>query len=217
MMKAKGAASFGRLAVVLLGMTVAIAGCHKVTGGGWIAGVNGGKATFGFQAQCHEEEVLPGVPGFAFFEGQVQYQDKGANVGFHGDINANNFAFFPFGGAPRSCKDFVDFVSGFGVPVNGAEMTGECVSHPGGVTGTFKVTVVDNGKPGPSAGDEITVTTPNYFTLPIFDEEGNIIGEEVVQIGLPCTADGLPYSNSGLVGGGNIAMPGHNETRPSKK
>jgi len=211
-MKKKGAASAARLACALAGAIVIIAGCHKVTGGGWIAGVNGGKATFGFQGQCRSGTVEVDfgggpmtLPEVTFYEGQFQYQDRSAGVRFHGKINPNNFVL----GYPGSCDELVADIADFGLPTNEAEFTGECTSQPGGVTGTFKVTVVDGGKPGPDAADEVTVATPNFFLQPIFDADWNVIGEEVVPIGAPCTADGQPYSNSGLLGGGNIAMPGH--------
>ena len=198
--------SYGRLSAVMIGITVALGGCHKVTGGGWIEGVNGGKANFGFQAQCQEGVIDFGfgeMPTQDFYEGQFQYRDKGAYVGFHGDIN------FSMGvlGLPGSCADVVDLAGEIGIPTNTAEFTGTCVSHPGGVEGTFKVSVVDNGKPGPDASDEITVSTPNSMFVPVFDDDGNYLGEELVAIGVPCTNNGQAYSNSGVLGGGNIAMP----------
>lgn len=207
-----GPVSVRKLALALLGLTVVIVGCHKVAGGGWLAGVNGGKATFGFQGQCRAgttELDFGGGPitvtELAFYEGQFQYHDNGANVSFHGDISPNNFAL----GFPGTCDELVAWMAENAIATNESSFAGECVSRPGAVAGTFKVTVVDHGKPGPGAGDEITVTTPNFYLQPIFDDEWNVIGEEVVPIGLPCTANGQPYSNSGLMGGGNIVMPGH--------
>jgi len=215
-MKTKRVASATRIAVALAGVIVVIAGCHKVTGGGWIAGVNGGKATFGFQAQCKTEESTPGETDFLFYEGQFQYQDPGANVRFHGDVNTNQ-SFLGFGALASSCEELVDLGAQYGATINEAEFTGECVSRPGGAKGTFKVTVVDRGKPGPDAGDEISVATPNYISFPIFDEEWNQIGEEILPIGAPCTEDGQAYSNSGLLGGGNIVMPGHKDAGSGAK
>ena len=137
-MKKKGAASAARLACALAAAIVIIAGCHKVTGGGWIAGVNGGKATFGFQAQCVDDEF--GDP--SQFEGQFQFNDRGAGVRFHGDVNANQ----TYVGAPEewSCSDIVELV--FPAELNQALFRGECTS-PGGITGTFSVEVTDNGTP----------------------------------------------------------------------
>lgn len=207
MIKIKKFVSLGRLSAVLIGITVALGGCHKVSGGGWIEGVNGGRANLGFQAQCQEGVIDFGFGEEStqdFYEGQFQYRDKGAYVGFHGDINPHE-SFF---GAPvGSCAELVDFAGGFGIPTNTAEFTGTCVSHPGGVEGTFKVEVIDNGKPGPDASDEITVSTPNFRLWPIYDEDWNYLGDEMVAIGVPCTDNGQPYSNSGMLRGGNIAMP----------
>jgi len=203
----KGLVSFGKLAAVLIGITVALSGCNKVTGGGWIAGVNGGKANFGFQAQCQEGTVDFGFGEMLtqdFYEGQFQYRDNSAYVGFHGDINIAASAI----GFDGTCADLVDFFHENGDPANWSDFSGECVSHSGGVQGTFRVMVVDNGKAGPDSADEITVTTPNFFEEPIFDDEGEFLGFEVVALGVPCTDNGQPYSNSGMLGGGNIAMPG---------
>jgi hypothetical protein len=204
MTRTKGLVSFGRLAAVLIGITVALSGCNKVTGGGWMAGVNGGKANFGFQAQCQEvstdfDEML--FPGF--YEGQFQYRDNSAYVGFHGDINIAVTALFD-----GTCAELVDFFHENGDAANWSDFSGECVSHPGGVQGTFRVMVVDNGKAGPDSADEITVTTPNSVQQATFDDDGNQTGWEVVALGVPCTDNGQPYSNSGMLGGGNIAMPG---------
>jgi hypothetical protein len=229
-MKKKGAASAARLACALAGAIIVIAGCHKVTGGGWITGVNGGKATFGFQAQCKPGEPSDFGPALDFFVGQFQYHDKGAKVSFHGDVIANNFAL----GFPGSCRDLGELIAEnaevleqFGFSTKEAEFTGECVSRPGDVQGTFKVVIVDNGKPGPDPSDEITVATPNFFVQDIlectkFNDEGwceefEKIGEEVVTLGLPCTADGQAYSNSGVLRGGNIVMPGHTDAGSGAK
>ena len=102
--KHKKNVSWGRAAVAAAAMLVCIAGCHKVTGGGWIAGVNGGKATFGFQAQCVDD--ADGDP--SQYEGQFQYNDRGAGVRFHGNVNAN----MTYVGAPEdwSCSDIVELV-----------------------------------------------------------------------------------------------------------
>lgn len=189
-MKKKGAASAARLACALAGAIIVIAGCHKVTGGGWIAGVNGGKATFGFEAQCVDDES----GGYAQFEGQFQFNDSGAGVRFHGDVEPNAF----YGGFPEdlSCSDVVEVPGAAWGPLNQALFRGECTS-PGGITGTFSVEVTDNGTPGSMAGDIITVSTPyTVFGIPF---------------GEPCTDDLQPYSNSGVIGGGNIVSHGHKD------
>jgi len=84
--------SVGKLAVLLVAFAATIVGCHKVTGGGWIAGLNGGKATFGFEGQCRETVLDVGVeaPAFVFYEGQFQYRERGANVSIHGDVIADH-------------------------------------------------------------------------------------------------------------------------------
>lgn len=70
------------LIIALATMVVITTGCTvlpgKYTGGGWIPGVEGGKATFGFQMRFDGETVT----------GQVQYNDHGPNgVKFHGVVD----------------------------------------------------------------------------------------------------------------------------------
>lgn len=171
----------GALAAVLF-----LAGCHEIKGGGWMAGTAGGKATFAVNAKCVEQELFPGSGDlFTFHEGQFQYHDKGVGVSFHGSFNA-----WIGGDAGESCEENVEIS---GDPVNEALMLGECVSRPGGVVGTYSVILADNGTPGAVAGDEITIITPSFFGGP------------------PCTDTGLPYSNSGPIGGGNISSVGHKD------
>lgn len=199
MEKHKKNVSWGRAAVAAAAMLVCIAGCHKVTGGGWIAGVNGGKATFGFQAQCVDD--ADGDP--SQYEGQFQYNDRGAGVRFHGNVNAN----MTYVGAPEdwSCSDIVELV--YANQLNQALMQGECTS-PAGVKGTFSVEVTDNGTPGSVTGDIITVSTPSILDF------GNWETGEPPQ---PCTDNGFAYSNSGLLSGGNIVSHGHKDAGSSAK
>lgn len=67
------------LIMALATMVVIGTGCAgKYTGGGWIPGVEGGKATFGFQMNFDGESLT----------GQVQYNDHGPNgVKFHGVVD----------------------------------------------------------------------------------------------------------------------------------
>lgn len=48
--------TWGRAAIAAAAMLVVVPNSHKVTGGGWIAGVNGGNATFESQAQHVNDE-----------------------------------------------------------------------------------------------------------------------------------------------------------------
>jgi hypothetical protein len=50
-----------------------------VGSGGWLTGLNGSKAHFGFEAYCVEDEGV-----CRFHEGEFQYLDKSAGVRFHG-------------------------------------------------------------------------------------------------------------------------------------
>jgi len=124
-----------------------VSGCHILGGGGWFPGLNGGKAQFGFEAECYEED-----DSTFFYRGDFQFSDKSAGVRFHGDLE---WGLAIFGGG--SCEEVV----GTGFPEedwNAAEFSGTCRSQPEGYEGTFRVYVEDNGTPG-MAGDYIEVST----------------------------------------------------------
>ena len=71
------------LIVAFASMVLISVGCAgKYTGGGWIEGKCGGKATFGFQMKSDGECV----------SGQVQYNDHGADVMFHGVVESMNWS-----------------------------------------------------------------------------------------------------------------------------
>src|SRR5919106_3352297 len=69
---------------LLIGVALVTTGCHRAKGGGWIPSTVAGKATFGFTAKCVETDDL-GAP-FRFYEGQLEWDDHGADVTFHGDV-----------------------------------------------------------------------------------------------------------------------------------
>lgn len=157
-----------------------LAGCHILGGGGWFPGLNGGKAHFGFQAQCYEEfddDIQENM--YLFHRGNFQYMDKSAGVRFHGEIEAT-FGIFGFEG---SCDDLVASI-GSPEELITAQFSGTCRSQPGKHEGVFTVYVEDNGTPR-MAGDYIEITT-----------EG-------------CGADGGDYAHSGTLSGGNIWVGDH--------
>lgn len=193
MLKGKLRASSGKLAALLLGVAVVLVGCHKVTGGGWLAGLYGGKANFGFEARC----VTTNGNENRFYEGQFQYQDRSAGVGFHGDIDTGFTATWA-----NNCEDAAIPLS----TLNEAQLTGTCISQPGGVSGSFSVRVVDNGSPGSLAGDTIVIDTPSQ--QPFYSGE---------YAGIPCTDNGVAYHNEGSLGGGNIVSHGHTEQGSAKE
>ncbi len=52
--------NMSKLNIALLCSTILVfAGCHKLLGGGWFYGLGGEKVTFGFNAQCYEDEEKP--------------------------------------------------------------------------------------------------------------------------------------------------------------
>jgi len=112
----------------LLGLMVAmpllLAACHKFTGGGWIDGLNGGKANIGFTAQCEDTEEGVVVLG------QLQYNDKSAGVRFHGEFEY-------YDGFVESCHHLDD-----SLPYQ-ATLAGSCKTQPGNVEGVFNMLVSD--------------------------------------------------------------------------
>ena len=141
------------------GVTVATAillavlgsGCDKVTGGGWIASSANPleKATFGFSARCRNTTV-DSMPVAVLYEGQLEYQDKGANIRIHGDVEPNEFVQFE----DMTCqqiKDLPPLFAGVGM------FNGIYRAQQGGGQGDFGVEVFDNGEPGVN-GDTFCIT-----------------------------------------------------------
>lgn len=79
---------------VVLCIAAGIAGCKKVTGGGWLS-MTTGKATFGLQARCENIGYPVGQPIPALYVGHVtglfQFKDRSSNVALHAV-----FDFIPF-------------------------------------------------------------------------------------------------------------------------
>ena len=163
----------------LCALAVIAAGCHKVVGGGWFDGLNGGKAHFAFQAQCEEYQGEDGWYYADFFTGQIQFKDASAGVRFHGEIQFAGGFFSP---DPISCKEAGEvLMNDLG---EGGIFVGECRTQPGGMEGSFFVTVESHeGGKGWMREDFISVETD-------------------------CTPDGEVYYNEGVVRGGNVSVPG---------
>lgn len=166
-------------------VVILIAGCHHFIGGGWFPGLFGGKAHFGFQMKCRETgEAGPDFP-WVFWDGQMQFMDKSADVRFHGEFVwvvavADDVA--------ANCEEAAEYLVGeFGGSLYEAQsISGECRTQPGNVPGTFSMNLIDYGTPGATAGDYISVSTD-------------------------CTPDGSLYSHFGTLGGGNIMSVGHDD------
>ena len=162
----------------MFGLIILTAACHHLVGGGWFYGLGGEKVHFGFNARCIEDGLDDVFD--IFYEGQFQYMDKANGVRFHGDIN------WYIGVATIGDEeaDTCEAHAALGGPLNVGEFSGECRRQPGNVLGDFTVYVEDNGIPGPTTGDFISVTST-------------------------CTADGSEYHNEGVLGGGNISSVDH--------
>ena len=134
--------------VAMVGSLLLMAGCHLLGGGGWLPGLNGGKAHFGFDAECYEEEDI-----YLFHRGDFQFMDKKAGVRFHGEIEAS-IGIFGFEGG---CDELAVAVF-LPEELVTAQFSGTCRTQPGKHVGFFTVYVEDNGTPG-MAGDYIEITT----------------------------------------------------------
>lgn len=169
------------LASLMIVLTVIAAGCHLLGGGGWLPGLYGGKAHFGFNAECYEEDDM-----YLFHRGEFQYMDKSVGVRFHGDFEAS----LGVVGFEGSCAELSVLVGNelvdFGGSPYAAQLSGTCRTQPQGHVGTFEVYVEDNGTPG-MAGDYIEVRT------------------------FGCGEDGGDYEHAAVLGGGNIWFEEHPE------
>jgi hypothetical protein len=166
------------LATIALTIVV-LAGC-KASGGGYIPtaepGVEG-KATFGFSANCTNVTDEFGDV-FAYTKGQLQYNDKPADVKFHADLADGGLGVV---GSTTPCEDLdaiftdedTDVFSGL-YRVRGGPKEGE---------GSVELLVTDAGEPGIN-GDKVTIS------LSAFEPGG--------------TYDG--YTNTGTVQGGNVQV-----------
>ena len=133
--------------IAMISIVFIVAACHKFTGGGWIDGLNGGKAHFGFTAQC--EDLDPGVA----VRGQMQFNDKSAGVRFHGEFE--NYYLTDY----ESCDAVVADWSG---NENGIDIVGSCWTQPGKTEGSFEVVAFDNNADGtPDTMELYTTCTPD--------------------------------------------------------
>jgi hypothetical protein len=135
------------LITAIFGMVV-ISGCHWLGGGGWLPGKNGGKAHFGFEAYCVEDEGV-----YWFHEGEFQYMDKSAGIRFHGTFQW----FLGDSNGYDSCEEAAA-AGNSPEELSTALIFGTCVTQPGKHEGSFNIIVEDNGTPG-LVGDYIEVNT----------------------------------------------------------
>jgi hypothetical protein len=104
-----------------------LAGC-AVSGGGWMPGKYGGKATFGFSLTCDENSNLVG---------DWTYHDKGAGVDIAGTVTADDAV---------PCGSITEVV-----PYRAQHCSSNC-------TGSATITVTDSGDTGRFKGDHLSVS-----------------------------------------------------------
>lgn len=176
------------LTVGMLLATLLLTGCEDTTGGGQIpsAADPDSKATFGFSFHCQDTFDEAGDV-LALLSGNFQYRDHGyliadqrgkeRSLSIHGELNAGVFF--------ATC-DVLDQAS---LDVFGSEgYVGEFYFQPRhvGEPGVFHLLFTDNGRTGPSTGDEITIR--------LYEDAGQILG------GTPI------YENSGVVTRGQVTQ-----------
>ncbi len=153
------------LIAVLLGLSVALVGCNKTTGGGSLTGLDGGgKITTGYQMRCDN------LGNSGYLSGQIQYKDRApTGVAFHGVIDQSLAAILgedvtAIVGELVSCEDFGAFMVGqklvgmFGTPAGSTSM-GTYTPQPKnlGDGGELFVLVDTNGLGCSSDQDRLTV------------------------------------------------------------
>jgi hypothetical protein len=131
-------------------LAVLAAGCHKVTGGGWVMSSANPleKATFGFTAKCRDTTV-DSTPVAVAYDGQLEYHDPSVGIRIHGDVEPQEFI-EAFG---LTCKEVGELL----VLQPSTTFEGTYRSQPGGEQGHFVVVVTDNGQPGRN-GDMFCIT-----------------------------------------------------------
>jgi hypothetical protein len=156
-----------RLAFVAMAMLgIVMTGCvaGKYTGGGWTLTPYDaeGKAIFGGNFQAIDENGNGEVYNYESgefdpedtFKGQIQYNDLGAGVAFHGVVDGgyicdstDNVATFPL----SRPSNWSIYGAGY--------LEGTYTPQPKGLGegGRFEILVIDNGEPGADPGDEIWV------------------------------------------------------------
>ena len=167
---------FARSLIVMVFAVIALAlgGCDEnddMTGGGWLVRDSGKKVNFGFNFKCKCDDN-----GNAKVSGQLQYNDREKGVRFHGVADSL------FAG--DTCNGLLD---AWGGRYYGAYTPQPPKLGPGG---RFEIKVVDNGKKGPSNGDQLTLTL-----------EGGVYGENGV-----CGPSA--YNMTATLAGGNIQAHG---------
>ncbi|WP_405232039.1 hypothetical protein [Lentisalinibacter salinarum] len=158
---------------------LALSGCNKITGGGWLEGIDGGLVSFGFNAQPVGE--APGECEFSPFGPSVAcWPAKGHfNLIDHGSVSGKpmqirgSFTGTYTGQSPLACEEQAPEVCG-------SIFTGEAVVD--GYSYAMRLRITDNGQGSGTIGD--------FFELFLSPTNGG------PQIG--------PYVST--IGGGNLKV-----------
>jgi hypothetical protein len=141
-----------RCVPLLVAVTFVLTGCTKMTGGGWIPStVPGERATFGFTARC-VTTTISGLPAAVLHDGEFEFEDHGAGVSIHGEVEPSPLQTFP----GMTCKQLAESDPNL-LKTGGFEGTYRTQGMEPSHDGTFVVVVHDGGRPGTIAGDRICV------------------------------------------------------------
>jgi predicted small secreted protein len=141
--------------VLVIVSSFVVAGCDRLTGGGWIQSVEPGeRATFSFSARCRNSTVN-GQPAALLYQGQFEYDDHAFNplVRIHGTVVPDTFGTFPL----QTCRQLATELDMSSL----SRFQGTFRTQPEiipGVQGEFVVAVSDGGEGGTLNGDEICVS-----------------------------------------------------------
>jgi hypothetical protein len=135
----------GFVCAIVLGVLVPNAAHAQVTGGGWIPGVNGGKATFGF-------DVSPaGTGNITYHDSSYTSSAFPNGVNIHGTVLAAGFI------APGT-----------------VEIEGTYTAEQGGTSGSFVGFLHDTGQGGAFKGDTLRIELYDPSSHLLYDHGGTL-------------------------------------------
>jgi len=112
-----------------------LAGCATLTGGGWMPGKNGGKATFGFNLTCNSNNHLVG---------DWTYHDKSAGIDIAGTLTDEDAVPCDPNGLPGGLGEWT-------LPYTAQHCSGGC-------SGLVDIAVIDANEIGKLKGDELSIS-----------------------------------------------------------
>ena len=151
--------------------------CLPVSGGGYISGLNGGKANFGFSATCDTSGAFP------VLRGPWNYNDKSARVNVAGDFSSE----------PQPCSGSSSDVQFY---FSTYTVQGNCSS---GCTGIAQIDVYDSGNHGSTKGDCLAIFLSVDF-VSVYSNGGSQTGGTCIHT-IHTNLGDLPVTMKPVLGG----------------